>query len=1186
MFDRPPGTRNRPADQAGRRKVRVADIKNQSGKTAFFSSPKLHESMQLIAYCGRAPLRAASTKTLRIMKLTAILLLFGGLSVSAATRAQQITLSEKDASLEKVFKEVERQSGYVFFFDNTWLDKARPVTLQVRDMPLSSALDLCFRDQPLTYSIVGRNIVVRLRENERDMLPANAADTLVVISGRVVDSAYMPLQGASILVSGKDKGGTQTDANGNFSFRTNSAHPVLVVSYLGFATREVRWPEGIKTITIRLHPSSDPLDAVQVIAYGTNTRRFSVGSISTVTSEDIEKQPVNNVLLALEGLVPGLAVTPSSGAPGASVQLQIRGQNTLQGASPLPTGALPPATYDQPLFIVDGVPMAAQNNNLNQLTSILSGQTSTTAGLSPFNGISPQDIESISVLKDADATSIYGSQGANGVILITTKKGKPGKTQFNVSVNSGPNKITRHTQMMNTPEYLALRHEAIQNDGTSAPTDPGSYPDLSIFDTTRSHNWFNDFFGGTANTTDLHAQLSGGNNTTTFLLSVGYSHQVFNTPGGFSQDGLFYHSSFHYNSQDHRLNIDVTGDVSYTTNDNSGSPGVTSAFLLPPDLPALLDPKGNLVWNYKGSDISEYQQYAFIKQKYQAGSYLFNNSLTVGYKLLPGLNIRAVLGYNDSRTAETSINPLSAQNPNTGYAQNSAIFTNGAFQTIDAEPQVDYNLTAGKGRLSAIVGGEYKSATNSTNYLEGINYPTDALLTSIAGASYVYGSTGSTIYKYAAGFGRIQYIYNQKYILSLTGRRDGSSKFGPGRQFGDFGSAGAGYIFSEEPSFKKTLPFISYGKLAGNYGTSGGDGVQPYQYLSLWEPIQNTPTFEGIASYKPLNLYNPNFSWDTKRSLNISLDLGFLHDRLLINAAWYLSRCGNQLTGAALPAQTGFGQVLENFPANVQNTGLEFAITSKNITSKNFSWSTSLIISGNRNKLISFPDLNTSPYASTYTIGKPVTELHGYKFAGLNDTTGLYQFYNAAGKIPSDPGALVGTPSTQGGDIVPIGDLTPDYSGSLANTITYKGFSLSFNFQFSKGKGYNYLNSLYANSAFPGEEFNMPEIVQNRWRKPGDHAPIQRASAGYSEASFTASYFARSDGGIGDASYIRLKNVALSYSLPSGFLRRIGVKGLNLYLRGENLLTFTGYKVGDPEMQSLFNFPLQRIVLGGLSINL
>ena len=332
-----------------------------------------------------------------------------------------------------------------------------------------------------------------------------------------------------------------TDARGDFVLRgINPVNVTLVITYTGFSSKEYKVRDAGR-FYVMMARSNDPLDDVQVVAYGTNTRRFSVGSVSTVTSEDIQKQPVTNVLLALEGRVPGLTVTPSSGAPGAYAPIQVRGQNTLlsnigastagQSLNHFIVNAQTP--YDQPMIIIDGVPFAPGNQNISILSS-LAGYNSVNpaSGISSMGGLNPSDVESISVLKDADATSIYGSQGASGVIVITTKKGKPGKTSLDLKVNTGPNKVTRTVPLLNTPEYLQMRREAAAMDKlpvTAANAD--IFPDLLVFDTTRQIDWFHRFLGGTANTTDAYASLSGGTTNSSFLLSGGYTHANYNYPG-------------------------------------------------------------------------------------------------------------------------------------------------------------------------------------------------------------------------------------------------------------------------------------------------------------------------------------------------------------------------------------------------------------------------------------------------------------------------------------------------------------------------------------------------------------------------------------------------------------------------------------------------------------------------------
>jgi hypothetical protein len=402
------------------------------------------------------------------------------------------------------------------------------------------------------------------------------------------------------------------------------------------------------------------------------------------------------------------------------------------------------------------------------------------------------------------------------------------------------------------------------------------------------------------------------------------------------------------------LNVDFGADISYDQNNIPGYGGAQRT-LLAPNLPDLMDAQGNLLWSYKGVDLTKYQFYGYLKTFSDMHNYNFNNTLRVSYKVLPGLVISANMGYSRNTTSEHSENPDAAQNP--ANASATASFATNNFQTIIVEPQIEYNHTWGKGVLDALVGGTYKKNIANSTDMQGVGYANDNFLGSINGASTVYTSDGSDIYKYSAGFARLKYVYDQKYIISLTGRRDGSSNFGPGKQFGNFGSAGLGWIFSEESLFKTILPFISYGKLSANYGTSGSDGIQSYQYQSFWQPLGSVSPFQGIKPDVPVNLFNPDYSWALKKSLNTALDLGFFHDRILLNATYYRDREGNQLIAYPLPNQVGLTSVIENLPATIQNSGWEFNLTSNNIKTDKFKWTTTFNISFNRNKLLAFPTL-------------------------------------------------------------------------------------------------------------------------------------------------------------------------------------------------------------------------------------
>ena len=1133
-------------------------------------------------------------KVLLTMKITAFLLFLAILQASASTFAQKITLTTKNAPLVEVFNQIRFQTGYDFAFTSATLEDAKPVSIDVKNAELRDVLKKIFEGQPLDYSVSERSVVVSKKEKSfLDQLSAQIKSVLKTpadIGGRVTDTLGRPIAGATVVIKGTNIS-TQTDSKGNFDFANLAQGKyTIVVSYIGYEKAEatISTTETTMVQAFILHQSTSKLDQVQVIAYGTESKRFSVGAVSTVTAADIEKQPVNNPLLALQGRAPGLTVSSTSGIPGAQVLVQIRGQNSLNLTPNNYTLAKP---YDQPLFIVDGVPFAAQNNNVNQFASLVAAQSNpggvnpVLAGISPFSNIDPSDIESITILKDADATSIYGTQGANGVILITTKKGKPGATTFDLNVNTGFNSVGRPVKLLNTQQYLQFRKEAYALDGATPSNDPNNFlayaPDLTIFDQNKYTNWEKVIYGKNTGNTDLHGSLSGGTAYNTFLVSTGYNRSSYNYPGDFSDQRYSLHTNLHHNSKDFKFTVDFTSDYGYEQNNSAGFGGAQDA-ILPPNLPDLLGPADNLLWNYKGFDLTSYQFYSSLKQPTNLQNNNFNTALNISYKLFDGFSIGANLGYNRNNTNENSIDPASAQNPT--YINRQANFSTKTFQTVNLEPQINYHKNIGKGELSVLLGSTYKKNTDNSTYLTGQGYSNDNFLTSINGAPTVNAMDSYDIYKYSAGFARLNYIYDSEFIINLSGRRDGSSNFGPGRQFGNFGSVGAGWIFSEEKFFKKNTSVFSYGKISGSYGTSGSDGIKAYQYQSLYKSFENyQPDFQGIKPSYSANLYNPFYSWALKKSLNLALDLGFFNSRLLVNATYYRNREGNQLVDYPLPIQSGLPTVLGNLNATVQNKGFEFSVNSTNIKGKDFSWITSFNLSINRNKLLAFPDLENSSYAATYKIGQPTTIVYGYKYKGVNPTTGLFEFYTKDGKVTANPAY---GPASTGGDEVPIGNLEVKYQGGFGNNFTYKQFSLYIFCQFASQNAPNYLAEVFNGGMF-GFMGNQPEAVLGQyWKAPGDVAQIQRPGSSYSSGAInTALRFSQSSGAYSNDTYLRIKTASLSYQLPKTLLDKVHIKGGSVFVNGQNLLTFTNYKVGDPETPGQYTtFPVQRILAFGLNL--
>lgn len=1137
--------------------------------------------MQLIA-SGKAVPRPLLLKLLRVMKLTALLIIIATLHVSAHGYAQNVTIVGKDMTLDKIFKTIHRETGYQFIYDQSLVRKLKPVTLDAVNVPLEEVLAQCFRQADLSFSIRNNAIVV-FKKPEIITAPqpdSNATAPVFDIRGTVTDTTGAALIGANVLIQGT-KTGTHTDAHGRFLLHNVSDETTLVVSYTGYESHVVHI-KGNHDLYIVLHTSVQPLDQQIVQAYGTTTRRFNTGSISKVTSEEIASQPVVNPLAALEGRVPGLLVTTNTGNPGASYNIQIRGQNTINAA---PGANL---VLDNPLFIIDGVPFAPQNTSSSRLQTVDDikniNPTSNTTGLSPFNSLNPSDIESIEVLKDADATAIYGSRGANGVILITTKRGKASKTTVNGTVYTGLSHITRSLPIMNTQQYLKMRNDAFAADGVTptATTGANYAPDLLVFDTTRYTNFVKELYGRNAQTTSANLSVSGGSTTNTFLIGAGYDRQTYVFPGSYADNRLSLNVALHHNSFDHKFAVDFTTQYSYDHNMVPGSPSILSSFTLVPNLPSLRNPDGTLRWFYNGTNLATIlgnfsNPLAYLNQSNNVQVYNQNYNLLLSYQVLPGLSAKVSLGYSNFTSNEYSKYPNSAQNPGSAtYPSATASNTNNYTWII--EPQLTYARSFGQHSLNVLVGNTEQKSAMSVLSSTGSNYANDLLLGTIAAAGSVTSTQQYNPYKYSGSFSRLNYIFRNEFLFNVTGRIDGSSRFIPGKQWGKFGAVGAGWIFTEEEWLRKKVPFLSFGKLRGSYGTSGNDNVGNYMYVSNWSPQSSSYVYGGSIGYIPTNLENPNYSWSITKKLEGAIETGWFANRLLATVAWYRNQSGNQLIQYTLPSQTGFQNVTKNFQAVIQNTGWEVSIGSTNIKKKDFSWTTSFNMSFPSNKLIKFPGLASSSYGTIYAIGKPVSRVLGYKYAGINDTTGVYQFYTTKGEKTYTPSAF------NKDNLFELGNHDPKYFGGMRNTFTYKGISLDVFIEFRKQSGYTYLNQV--NNPF-GYMTNLPTDALDNWTEKGKGATYQKLTSRSSgtPAANVWQYFRNSSAVYGDASYIRVKTIGLSYSLPAATLKKIRMNTCRVFVNAQNLFTITNYKGNDPESQFYYGTPPMRTVAGGINFN-
>lgn len=1100
------------------------------------------------------------------MKITAVILLATCLQAAAAGYGQKVTISEKDAPVEKIFSLIRKQTGFQFLYANQVLAEARKVTIQVKNAELEDVLAATFQGQPFEYHIKDKTIIVRMRA-----APASRSATAgtplppVDVRGRIVNASGEPVAGATISVEGTKKS-TVTNANGEFTLTGVNENAILQISHVQYEGEAIVL-NGRSTVNAMLQVKISSLDEMQVIAYGTTTKRLNTGNVATIKASDIEKQPVNNPLLALQGRVAGLFITQSSGLAGGGVTVRVQGQNSI-------------AKGNDPLYVVDGVPYSSQ-----MLSTTTGGPLGTSGGLvvngaiagsNPLSFINPSDIESIEVLKDADATAIYGSRAANGAILITSKKGKAGKTKIDFNYQTGWGKITRKLDLMNTEEYLEMRREAKVNDNT--PISATDYDLNGLWDTTRYTDWQKELIGGTARLNNVDLSVSGGNTNTQFLVGGTYRKETTVFPGSFADEKGALHFNINNVSNDQKFNFQFSGNYMVDNNSLPTTEYTGISNQLAPNAPALYNDDGQLNWMQNATGTSTFNNpLARNYNVYKMKTTSLISRLAIGYQILPGLDVKTSLGYTNLQANETSTFPVIATRPeNRNNVTRTARYTNSTINTWIIEPQIVYKKQISNARLEFLFGSTFQQDENKGQNLQAAGFNSDQALEDIKSATTITVSNSiASVYKYNAFFSRLNFNWAEKYILNLTARRDGSSRFGRENQFHNFGSIGGAWIFSQEGMMKDAFPVLSFGKLRASYGTTGNDQIGDYQFMNLFTPVTVGIQYQGATALAVNGLPNPFLEWEETKKLQVGIDLGFIRDRILFNGTYARNRSSNQLLFYALPVITGFGTIVQNFPATVENVNWEFSLNTINVKTAQVTWSSNINFTIPENKLVSFPDLETSTYSSSLIIGKPVSIIRAYQFLGVNATKGTYEFADLHGNA-------TGTPSFSTDRTVYINTL-PQYYGGFQNSVSYKGFQFDFLFQFVKQIG---ANSYFGNVFAPGTyNFNQPVSALDRWQKVGDDKPIQRYNANsvYNNQYLNAT---SSDAAYSDASFIRLKNASLSYQIPESWLKKAHLQKGRLYLLGQNLATITHYKGMDPENRSLSSLPPLRMFTAGISVGL
>ncbi len=1099
-------------------------------------------------------------------KLSVVLLMAFCLGISAMAGAQTITYNSKKVSLQQVFAEIKKQTNYTVIFNPEQIDVTVTIPVNAKKQPLEAFLRSALSGMPVSYTIVGTTIVVfRKTGNQPEAAPDNKAPTRDV-SGVVSDErTNTPVIAVNVVVNGTSKG-AQTDEKGFFTLKKVNDDDIAIFTCIGYQKLSIPVSRLLSNFNVKMKAATSELDQAVVQAYGITSKRLATGNITKVTAAEIERQPVLNPLLALQGHAPGLLITQMSGYANAPVKVEIRGRNSL-GTN----------FVGDPLYVIDGVPLTVLDlPNTYRANGVSGGYAqgiSATGGQSPLFSMNPRDIESIEILKDADATAIYGSRAANGVILITTKKGKPGKTNFSLDINQGYIDVPHRRQMLNTQQYLQMRREAFKNDGIT-PT-AANAPDLMVWDTTRYTDWQKVLLG-TGSQTTVNTSLSGGDANNTFRISGNYGRQVdVLSKGGASQQATL-SANIGHRSRNQKLSVSLGTTYAYTNVDAISMP--TSTFMLPPNAPGIYNKKGELNWEeWNASNNGDLFPFSGLLQNNVIQTNQFSSHLGISYELLKGLTISTSAGYTNMQGSSDFYTPIASQNPLLNPV-GTAYFSTTKNTNWIIEPQVAYSRLIGKGDLKIQVGGSLQSAITDGIRTIGSGYTDDNLLHSINNASFQMTSEDNAHYKYAGVFSRINYNWKDKYILNLNARRDGSSRFAPGRQFGNFGSVGLAWNASEEPWMKKLLPsWISFVKLRTSYGITGGDAsIGDYQYLSQWGsgmPGYGLFSYGGIRPLMPIHAVNQQYQWESNKKYEGALSISFLNDRINVEGAYYRYRSGNQVTGIPTPIYTGFPSVVGNWNAVIENTGWEADIRARLIEKKDLRWSVNFNISTNKNRLVSYPGIEQSPDYTTYQVGRSLSTVYLLHYLGVDPQTGRYAFEdrNKDGRINVNNSVR---PGTADDDRYIIMDTNPKFYGGFSTDLTYKSWSLSLFFDYKRQIGLNpYI-------VVPGSLTNLPiDALKDHWQKPGDIAtyPGYSTHLGTSIGSSDAQYV--------NASYLRLRTVTLSYSLSDKLVQQAHMTACRAFIRTQNVFTITNYPGIDPEVQDLSSVPPSRTISGGLSFN-
>ncbi|HMI01784.1 MAG TPA: SusC/RagA family TonB-linked outer membrane protein [Pedobacter sp.] len=1114
------------------------------------------------------------------MKITTFIIFAVILQVSAAGFAQKVTLSSSNARLTEVFNEIRNQTGYDFLFTSETLKDAKRVSIKVENAELKDVLNQLFTNQPLEYIINKKAVIVSKKEAPSFLdRVVDAFTPPLDISGLVLDEKGLPLAGVTVRVKGTNKA-TFTDNSGKFYLAGVDDDAAIEFRMIGYKAKEL--PAKGQFTGIKMEPVSKELEEV-VVAYGKTTLQAFTGAVTIIKGDQIQSLPNRSFDKSLQGLVPGMLITNGTGQPGGGISNMV-----MRGIS---TGTEPRSgsTVRNPLIIVDGIPVTQDH------LQITVGSSDTPIS-NPLAQLNPGDIESISVLKDASAIALYGSKASNGVILVTTKRGKQGKTVFQLRHQTDIASYSQKVDPVNQAEYLAMLYDGYKNSDPGLWTDDAIKKDLfskfpykiSGVDTSfyPGPNWRKELYVKNALTNSTQISASGGSEKSNFYVNLE------NT----KQDGIVKNTGYDRNT--FRINFEMqpvswlklstNTMLSYNVQDYTNAVESTATYagiyVMSP-LNPVRDQNGNYIFNYPNGSItgavSNQNPAAVLENNLnRITTYRGLSSLNGNIRFLKHFTFNSLVGidFTSSETKE-KIDPRFIQFEGTemsGSIQENYI---NRANLINTNTLVYNNVFLNKHSINILAGQEAQVITDKSLVGEVRGDKTTFYgYDDIGSPGYTMRSLNGTNRKQTllSQFGNLNYGYDNRYLFSASIRRDGSSKFGDGEQWGNYWSIGGAWVPTQESFFQNFTDYISFLKIRGSIGIAGNSGAisssTKYEILTPYTYRDQTAVF---GSNTP---GNPNIKWESTFSWNAGFEAFFFKQRVSLVADLYKKKTSDLVYSIQLPYSTGYTTVSDNI-GDIQNTGIELSINADIIRNKNFRWNLSANWSTNKNILVK---ANVPLTAVTSTnlaneIGRNFNSFYLKKWGGVNPGNGKPLWIDSTGKA---------TESIAAAKREFVGKPQPDGFGMITNTFMYKNLSMSFQLYYQYGfQIYNELQSstLLIDGFYP--YVNQSRTALDYWKKPGDITANPRRINNNRDGGRGASTRYLQDG-----DFIRLQTIQLSYELPGHLLSLIKLNKAKIFVQGNNLGVLTKYKDGDPDNLRVSGnngnaYPFGRTYSVGLSTN-